>query len=93
MGPNLDKTNNNFITRRYLMINNSHKMKRNAMPIWEVLFLKELKLDFVRIRHKKTSDRWFFLFYYRVNNYFPLLASRMYFSKAIVIEGAFGDGA
>jgi hypothetical protein len=32
-------------------------------------------------------------FFYRVNNYFPLLASRMYFSKAIVIEGAFGDGA
>jgi hypothetical protein len=30
-------------------------MKRNAMPIWEVL-LKELKLDFVRIRHKKPSD-------------------------------------
>jgi hypothetical protein len=34
-----------------------------------------------------------FFYFYRVNNYFPLLASRMYFSKAIVIEGAFGDGA
>jgi hypothetical protein len=32
-----------------------------------------------------------FFYFIEVNNYFPLLASRMYFSKAIVIEGAFGD--
>jgi hypothetical protein len=56
-------------------------------------FFRELKLDFVRIRHKKTICMSDGFFYYRVNNYFPLLASRMYFSKAIVIEGAFGDGA
>jgi hypothetical protein len=34
-----------------------------------------------------------FFYFIEVNNYFPLLASRMYFSKAIVIEGVFGDGA
>jgi hypothetical protein len=62
-----------------------------AMPIWEVLFLRELKLDFVRISIKKPSDVQM-VFLHRVNNYFPLLASRI-FSKAIVIEGAFGDGA
>jgi hypothetical protein len=58
----------------------------------EVLFLKELKLDFVRIRHKKTicmSDGSFDI----ESIIFSFISFKNVFSKAIVIEGAFGDGA
>jgi hypothetical protein len=61
------------------------------MSIWNAFFKGELKLDFVRIRHKKTiciSDGSF-----DIESITIFLCASKCFSKAIVMEGYVGDGA
>jgi hypothetical protein len=75
------------------MINFSHKIKERNADMGGA-FLRELKLDFVRYKKKPSDVQMnFFTLFNIVESIIISITLRMYFSKAIVIEGAFGDGA
>jgi hypothetical protein len=58
-------------------------MKRNA---YGGAFFKRLKLDFVRLDIKKTSDVQMVLLLTRVNNYFSFISFKEYFLRPLSLK-------